>query len=376
MRALSLALAGLVSTVVSTGAFAQADKPATLTAKPGFQLRIDSLGVHKTVDDAPTTDSQTFDVKTARFGLTGDLGEGISYTLRLDMKNAFFGSETVGADRSIAALDRAYLEHKVCEGVSFRLGRMPFFSLSIENDYSSIDQYFYSYTSDYVGRYLTPINAGADLTATMAGQSIVLQAANGLQEGTAKEDKGTQKGENVNLALGYRGNLANGMVKPIISYNRFSRIRGGTEPNRDDKVNITAYGIGSQFTFAQADLDLEYDAVNRPTYLYFATDSVKKTTSRLQNLETKFTSFVAQIAYRATELKLRPWIKYASDVVKQDGETVVKSARSGLGAEYRPVGKNFRYHVAYLNGQDQDITAATTVKTTTVQYILGAAAKM
>lgn len=308
--------------------------------------------------------------------MTGELGEGVSYTLRLDMKNAFFGAETVGADRSVAALDRAYLEHKVCEGVTFRLGRMPFFSLSIENDYSSIDQYFYSYTSDYVGRYLTPINAGADLTTSMAGQSIVLQVANGLQEGTTKENKGTQKGENLNLALGYRGNLANGIVKPIVSYNRFSRIRAGTEPNRDDKVNITAYGIGSQFTYAQADLDLEYDALNKPAFTSYDTDAVKKTTSKITNLETKFSSFVAQIAYRATEWKLRPWIKYSSDVVKSDGETVVKSARSGLGAEYRPIGKNFRYHVAFINGQDQDITGSTTVKTTTVQYILGAAAKM
>lgn len=369
----------LIPMVLAGIGLAQVDKaatPFTATAKPGFQLRVDSVGSHKKVEDSAADDKQTLEVRTARLGLTGDLGEGVSYTLRLDMRNAFYGSDSVGQDRSIAALDRAYLEHKICEEATVRFGRMPFMAGSIEADYSSIDLYFVSYLYDTMGAGLLKINAGVDLTTTIGTNSFVVQAANGVQEGTTAENKGTQKGENMNFALGYRGKFANGTVKPIISYNRFSRIRAGAEPSRDDKVNYTAYGVGSQFTFGQADLDLEIDALNKPAFTSYTADAVKGTVKTNTNLETKYSSIVSQLAYRATEQRLRPFVKVTSDVVKADGETTFKSARQGLGVEFRPGAKGFRYHAVAYQIVDEDVGAKATIKTTTQQFVLGAAAKI
>lgn len=378
MRRIS-SVVGLAVLTFSGLATAQTETKAAATyptAKPGFHLRLDSLGTHSKTEDQPTEDKQTFNIRTARISLTGELMEGVAYYLRLDMRNAFYTSEFQGQDSAIGALDRAYIEQKICDNFLMHFGRLPFFALSVENDYSSIDVYFTSYLNDYMNKTILPINAGFDAVASMAGHSLTFQAANGYQESTVAAEKGSQKGENINTSIGYRGNIANGMVKPIVTYSRFSRIRAGTEPNRDDKVNFTSYGVGSQFTFGEADIDLEYDGYNKPSYTSYKIDSTTKASTKVNNLEMKFTSIVGQVAYRVTDMKLRPFVKATSDLVKTDGETSLKSSRQGLGIEYRPTAKVFRYHAVAVNMNDETIKANVSTKTNTKQFIVGLAAKI
>ncbi len=365
--------------VISPAALAQTEaKPAQ--ARTGAQLRIDSVGAKTQVEGKTTAQSQSLNLATARFGLTGDLAEQLSYTLRLNLRSAAnFGADRNTPDGGLAALDRAYIEHRLIPNLALKIGRMPMFAGSIEADYSSIDQYIYSYVSDSVVK-ITPITSGFDLTYTFGTQSISLDAFNGFYDGNT-EKKGAEQGENMSYGIGYRGNFAGGMVKPIISYDRFSRIRNGVGATRDDKAVYTAYAVGTQVSVAGADIDLEYDALNKPKFDLFLLDD-KKATYGTTYLEQKTSGIIAQVAFNATAVHLRPFIKTTADTEKTDGEQTYKAARSALGVEYRPGPKGFRYHVVATDLKDDATkfdavtSKAKTTQTKTRQYIVGVAAKM
>src|SRR4051812_9109500 len=92
-----LSLATVAVALLAVPAQAQEkEKPAQL--RTGFQLRLDGLNTRTEVTSQPAVESQGFVVKTARFILTGDLSEDLSYTLRLNGKDAFYTGDTKGPD--------------------------------------------------------------------------------------------------------------------------------------------------------------------------------------------------------------------------------------------------------------------------------------
>lgn len=377
-RSLGALLVSLALAPVALSQAAADNKPAP--AKVGAQLRLDSVGTYTETEGSPGERSQSFKLTTARLGVTGDLASDLSYTLRLNLRSTSnYQADRSGPDGAMAALDRAYIEHRIIPGLALRAGRMPLVSGSIEADYSSIDQYVYSYTSDvYVA--LSPVQTGADLTYTFGSHAVAIAAQNGFQDGDVAQ-KGPQQGENMSLGLGYRGTIA-GMVKPIITYNQFNRIRNGKGDQRDDKATHTAYAVGAQVSFAGLDLDLEYDTINKVEFTsYEQDDAPTPATVEVKNPEEKITGVIAQAAYTLTAAKLRFAAKVTSDSHEVDGEEVFKSARNSLAVEYRPGPKNFRYHLAMVNLKDEkgapdasgDIELT---PTDTRQYILGMAAKM
>ncbi len=350
-----------------------AAQTAPIEAKVGFNLRLDAFS--EAVDTAgKKTQQQSFRATTARVIVGGKVGADVGFLLRLDVKSPRYGAEQAGQDGAIAALDRAYIEHTLAEGLNLRLGRMPLFYGSLENDYSSMDAYYASAFIEAMGK-LTPFTSGADLSYNVAGQTVTLQVFNGLQE-TVGTHKGLQKGENLSTAIGYRGRLFGGIVKPIVSYTMISRIRGGEGAMRDDAVTYRAGGLGTQISAAGFDFDVEYDRLLKPGFTSHTWDA-KDAVTTVENTENRMDTYVTQLAYNAAGGKARPFVKFSRDTETQAGDEILVAHRNAVGAEYRPGPKGFRYHAVVVDKHD-DRTAATGVKTRTNvrQYILGVAAKI
>lgn len=369
-----------VLALCSSTALAQEAKP--LVNKTGFQLRAESTSTTSQDGDAPARNAQSFNIKTARMVMSGDVTESASYTLRLDVKNALFEKSTVGADTSIAALDRAYIEQRLGEGLTVRIGRLPITALSIENDYSSMDRYYESLI-DYVLTYqILTITTGASVSYSVAGQTFSFDIFNGFNDTTTGFALARQKGENLSLALAWRGNLAGGMVKPLISYNRISRVRNGDEGSteRDEKATFAAFGIGTQVSVAGADIDLEFDQLTKPKFKYFThkdkTDSTPAANTEVTSLESKLSSIITQVAYNVPSLRLRPLVKYSQETEKTDGKDSRKYKRGNIGVEFRPSSRPLRYHAVVVSKNDEDISATKTVTKKSTQYIVGVAAKI
>lgn len=369
-------LAGILL-AFSTTTLAQEQKPTEpkpLVNKTGIQFRAESTGTQTQVGSGPKATQQAFVLKTARMIMSGDVTDNTTYTLRLDVKSALYGE--AGTDTSITALDRAYIEQRF-GAVSVRIGRLPITALSIENDYSSMDRYYESNITYTVAYTLLPITTGISASYAVAGQTFSIDAFNGYTETVSGITKGNQQGGNMSLALSWRGNIA-GIAKPIVSYDRISRVRNGAQgsPQRDEKVEFTTLGVGSQFSFAGVDLDLEYDQLNKPKFKSYTFDATKKEALENTNAETKMTGVITQVAYNVTSLGLRPFIKGSQDKTKTDGKDSFKSTRGNLGLEFRPSTRPFRYHAVVVNQSDDDTKGTPTSKKKTTKYIVGVAAKI
>jgi len=357
----------------SFSALAQGEK--VTIAKTGVQLRVDGVGLHKRAGDSAPTDSQSLVIRNARILVTGDLSEAISYTLRLDVKNALYSSENVGQDTSIAALDRAYVEQHFLPWLALKVGRMPLMSGAIESDYSSMDRYYESYFVELVSYQVAPITTGIDLSATTSAHTFSLQVFNGVQE-TTGVNKGLQQAADLSTAVGYRGSLFGGMIKPIVSYNQFVRIRGGKGSERDDTTMFRAGGVGAQFSVAGADLDLEYDVFRKPGFRFYTWDGAGVARA-IDNPQDELRTVVTQLAYFDSQTHLRPFVKWSQDRNKMAGEERRNYVRYAYGVEYRPLPKGFRYHAVVVDQQDSDrLTNASRVTTASRKYILGLAAKI
>lgn len=360
LRIPSSAAAVLLALALASPAPAQTQSQteAKPTAKVGVQIRVDSVGKSTKVGDAPAKTSQGFTVTTARLGVTGELAENLTYTLRLNLKSAGgFEASKNTPDGNLAALDRAFIEHRLAPNLSVKVGRMPLWaSGSVEADYSSIDQYIYSYISEEFAKVM-PVTTGVDLTYTFGTNAVSFDAVNGFYDGTATT-KGQQRGENMSYGLAYRGNIA-GMVRPIVSYNQLSRIRNGEGAQRDDKTNYSAMCVGAQVSAAGADFDLEYDTLKKPEFTSFevnpaaATDATAPKVLEVTNAKEDTAGIIAQVAYTITAAKLRVIAKTTSETEKVDGEDSYKAAHSALAVEYRPSVKGIRYHAAMTSAADE-----------------------
>jgi len=354
--------------------------PTPVTAKTGVQIRVDSVGSESQTGSAPKTHSQSMQISTARLGVSGEVGSQVSYTLRLNLRSASsFATDRSSADGNLAALDRAIIEHRVLPNLSVRFGRMPLVSGSIEVDYSSIDVYSYSFFAEELFK-VTPITTGADVTYRFGTQAITLAAFNGFYD--TNTNRGPQRGENLSLGLGYRGALAGGMIKLIVSVNSISRIRNGLGATRDEKANVSVYAVGAQVSVFGADIDLEYDALSKPKFKSYVTDKDTKATTEVTNAEQKTTGIVGQVAYNLANPALRPFVKVSSASQETDGKESFKSSRNAVGIEFKPGPRNFRYHAVAVSNYDDAIkydattSKSATTRTNSKQYIVGVTAKM
>ena len=366
---------------VTTAAAAEEFKPVI---RPGFQLRVDgnSVETDKAGKDSIATG---FAIYRARMAVGGDLDENLSFFVRYDVMYPYSSRGDINSDGAVGNLERAYLEHRPLPGLTLRFGRFPFMAGAIEWDYSSMDQYSPSHYSDLINFPVFVATSGVDATYKLGPQSLTLQVLNGvpgltdLHSGAAvpKADAGKQHGENLTTAVGFRGNYLDGVVKPIVSYDRFSRVRNGDGAEHDERATYTSIGAGVQVSAFHFDLDLESDTFAVPAFQYYTWDATTNAATKIDAKKDVLQSYVGQLAFNATELRLRPFVKVSSEVESVDGKQAATWKRDALGVEYRPLAyKAFRYHAVLVDKRDTDESVPVKVRTNVRQYILGVAAKI
>jgi hypothetical protein len=374
LQRLQLALWLAASPFVASAAHAQTQPstsaPAQPTARAGFQLRVEGVAA-KTEANNQATEQQNLIVKTARMAVSGEFNERYSYLVRVDVKNALFGADSVGQDGSVGALERAYVEDRVFDWMTLRLGRQPIADGSIEADYSSVDQYYISRYLEVVAYQVGLLNAGADVDFKLGAHTLQLQVFNGIQE-EKSANAGQPHGGDKTWAVSYRSSLFGNTVKPIFSYDRFNRVRAGKGADRDGAAAYTAAAGGAQVSLLHFDWDAEYDVFRKPSFVSHKWDPTNVATE-VQNPDQRITTVVTQLAYNATALSLRPFAKWSRDRQVTGGELDLEAFRYAAGLEYRPL-KGFRYHAVVVNKHDVEPVKGLT--TNTRQYIIGTAAKI
>jgi hypothetical protein len=245
-------------------------------------------------------------------------------------------------DGSLKMLEEMWLTHTLANKMlTLQIGKQLPNAGSVENIiYTDFDHYL---KSDF-SKYLPDYTVGVTAKLNMGEHTLALQALQGVQtEGkVATDEKGSDGG--ITTTLAYMGNIAGGMVKPVIS---FAMVRyaqdneevGGTVYDHDKK-GATIFGIGTQMNVADIGVDVEYDT--------YTADKVKVAGNTADKAESG-NAIILGAKYNIAAIGLAPWVKMTKETKKDmlaiDGANS-DITKYGLGAELAAAA-NLKYFVAY-----------------------------
>lgn len=266
----------------------------------------------------------------------------------------------------------ATISHKFSDMITAHFGKMRVLAQSVENSYDSIDHYITSLAEVHA-----PENSvGARFDFAFAGDhSLRVQAVEGVQDVLGVTDFKPRGG--LTTALQYRGNLNNGMVKPIVTYTqvRTTSTKGYivNEETGEDQVALnygngyqTQLGVGAQMSFSGASVDLEYDSI-----------TMHKKKDVDGDKDTTMTAVVAQVKYPVGATT--PFVKVISDTSKEGkdkGEGDEAGMDLALGVEHA-LDSSCRLHAVYTSQATTTKNAAgKDDKVTTTGFNFGVTASM
>lgn len=354
-----------------------------LTARASYQLRIDANSIQVN-QGGNVTDTTQFTDYLVRMAVAGDIGPGVTYLIRYDVRNTFLTTPAFnGTDGVIGALERAYIQQELTPWLTVRYGRQPMTALSIEGDYSSLDLYGWSKLYEQIFWNAMGSADGIGVAVTVGEQTLIAQAFDGPQDqdgsqtanGTQNGNLGTQKGENMTYAFGWRGRLFGDHVKPILTYDWYNRVRNGHGASRDDKAVFTSSGIGAVFSAFHTDLEAEWDTYRKPAFTSHTWDSAGNATA-VANPTDDWSTYVVQLAHNIEHPNLRAFVKGSLDR-ETYGSTDVYYKHGQVGVEYRPFNGPFRYHFVILDADDESLPKGGVIapEKKTLQYLVGVASR-
>jgi hypothetical protein len=297
-----------------------------------------------------TSKSSEVSLNRAQFTLNGSRdGHGLALTYYADSNELY----------------TAVISHKFSDMITAHFGRMRVLAQSVENSYEEIDQYLWSWAKMHA-----PSNSeGVRLDFAFAGDHAVsVQAVEGVSMIGEGEDKlEFERNGGLTTALQYRGNLNNGMVKPIVTYTqvRTSARKSGAVDYSNGYMN--QLGLGAQISVANAAVDFEYDS---GTMLKDKADKDAK--------DATMTSIVAQVKYPLGAST--PFLKVTSDSMKLGADKGVGDQTGmnlALGVEHA-LDSSCRLHAVYTNqaGTTEAGEGAKDTKMTTTGFNFGVTASM
>lgn len=281
-----------------------------------------------TYKDSATADSSKFYFKTGRLDYSGKAMDNLSFRARI----AFNKSTTSGIDSSHAAVELAYLTHKMSDNFSLTAGKFNTEFGGFEGATSGADLYMTSPFYTPTGNATTLLGTkdllymtGAKATLTFGGNQIHLMATN--ETDTKAGPVATQ---NSNM---YGVTWKGAFMEKALNFTLSHHMMAG--PVKDDKHAYSAAGV--MWNSAPVAVSVDYLMGE------FKTDST--------GFKDSLTSIVAKLAY--TDLEgITPRIEFASSEEKIGGATDKTNKYTTIGAvvEYKPYNDvNFRYHLAYNN---------------------------
>lgn len=334
---------GLATAMASTVAFAQ----EKVDHKLNLDLRFDNnTSVKKVGSEDAVGTGQTVSLQTARFKLTGDIGDAGKYVARVN--NAGTNLE----------FDRLYFEHNIHPMFTLRAGLLKTIFGGVERMAydGAIDMYTQSAFGTFIGTgYDLTADGNMDIGGVLSGKTggvnlIITPVADHTVTVEIADAKNAKHGDR-NVAVMYRGKVDAGaaVVNPIVTYNNI----------RHADHFDTAYTLGAQVAVADASVDVEYN-----TYAQAKDD--KKGIDELN-----VSGYILNVGYDVKPFGVKPLVKYAAHTFK--GETGDPTTMTNMSAavEYRPTAMNLRYHAAYVSEKTDDGSEVVSTK-----YVIGAALKI
>ena len=324
----------------------------------GGKLRVDAQQstTEMELDGVKATSKDSMvGLNRAQFTLNGSRdGHGLALTY-----------DAFNSDSGTDGLFTAVISHKFSDMITAHFGRMRVLSQSVENSYEEIDQYLWSWAHMHA-----PANSdGVRLDFTFAADHAVsIQAVEGVAMiGEGEDALKFERNGGLTTALQYRGNLNNGMVKPIVTYTqvRTSARKSGEVDYSNGYMN--QLGLGAQMSFSGAAIDLEYDS---GTMLKDKADKDAK--------DATMTSIVAQVKYAVGATT--PFLKVTSDTMKMGADKGVGDQTGmnlALGVEHA-LDTSCRLHAVYLSqaGTTEAGEGAKDTKMTSTGFNFGVTASM
>ena len=325
-------------TIISAGAFA-GEHTINAVGRTGWVYKDNDVKKTETVS------SSSFNIDYLRTTFAGTVNPSVTYSLSVDLLGDSSSPDVVDGTSSL--IDEAFITKTFSQGTSFTFGKKAVLIGGREYDYSDYDRYtnsaFYEATPE--------TQVGATLSHEIAGQTFSAQYFNGNKvngkQNAAEDCINTQS--KYGYALAWNGDIANGLVKPIVGYTVVPEFVGSDSTETDataakanrtyrkNKGDDTFLSAGVQFNLP-SDLTLETD------YDVLTEKDASGTATAKKDLKT--TSLVAILTY--TSDRFSPFVKWISDESKTGSVKTGTRSAYDIGLEFKE-GKDdmVRYHVVY-----------------------------
>ena len=338
-----------MTALLSAGAFA-GDNTINVVGRAGWTYKDNDVA------KTGTANSSSFNFDFLRTTFAGVVTPSVKYFATADFLGNTNSVDSV--DGTSPFIDEAYLTKTFTNGTSLIVGKKAVLVGGREYDYLNFDRYTTSYFFN-----ATPANqVGATLSRDFAEQTLMVQYFNGNKN----NDKaaGTNAQSKFGYAVGWYGNLKNGMIKPIFAYTVVPEgVNGTTSLNaaRVNKGNDEFMSAGIQFnTPHNVMLEVDYDLLTEK-------DAAGTITSKK---DLKTSSMVAQVKYNG--IKVSPFAKYISDTRKLASVKTNSRVAYDLGFEFKESKDDaIRYQVVYSGSSVKDNINTTETKSSPKSILVG-----
>jgi hypothetical protein len=359
-------LTTLVTTAFGCAAFAgswsldsRADLESTTyndAAKAAATTDVNTLTPNCAAGSDCNSNYTRFNLQTLRLDGKGNFTDATSFRLRFRLNNGASLATTNARDSLNSAIDFAYIQHNLMDGLSLQLGKFGTDIGGIEGMTSGADLYLTSqaYNEETSLRYATGIKAiytfaDQEISAMVMNESVNADA-NGATGGSGP---GAGFNQTRNAAgIVYKGSFMDKTLSPVLSYHEDNlqptTTTAATNTSFIDRKNSFA-AVGLKYDWAPifVEVDYHYNTYKNRSIM----DETDKTSTVAGTIGYRMENFVAKLKAEGSETE-----------IFSAASTSTKPKYNGYQAavEYLPTNdKNFRYHVAYVSRDTKPETGDT-----------------
>ncbi len=342
-----LSAVALAATLISASAFA-GDHTINAVGRAGW--------IYKD-NDKVASNSSSFNIDYLRTTFAGAVTPSVKYFLTADLLGNAGSADHDKVDNTSSYIDEVFVTKTFSFGTSLTVGKKAVLVGGREYDYADYDRY----TSSYF-KQATPGNqVGATVSHDIAGQTITAQYFNGNKLNGKTENSQSKFG----WAVGWYGDIAHGMIKPIVAYTVAPEAAGDATTisgsARVNKGNDQFLGTGLQFNLPMG-LTVEGD------YNLLTEKDAAGTITAKKDLKT--TSIVALVRYSTD--RFAPFVKFISDSKKNDSVKTNKRTAYDIGVEFKEAKDDaIRYHVVYSGATVKDNLDTAETKSSPKSILVG-----
>ncbi len=325
-----------------------------------FDFRSDILSNSK-YSDANNNDVRAqsyFVISRARFRMSGNFNETLSYDARMNLLNA---TDTKGDDGASKFLNFAQLSQKIDDANVLTFGKLADLGIGgWEGQTSTGDMYMTSMS------FYQPYLVGGRFDAKMDSHSLTVYLVNGGEAGSSSNPIASDKTQTrVGTGVTYKGGFAEKTINLIASLHSLPTPAAASAPYQDQNNNYAAVGLQYKTDVLNASLDLVGNTYTGQGTLA-NTDATKNSavltakyivgnwipTLKLDSSTIKNVAGVANGYYESDNAATS-----SSSPTKLYGVTLPNTTaytntvtQVALGTEYKPkMDENFRYHLMLVS---------------------------